>query len=305
MDPGQEQFQAILGALGSLTFGAADFSSSDAGCGSLENTRVGLDAALLHHMNSAATNIVPDARDVLRPWHRRLQHVLGAENDRLLAFLQTSTSEDTETAQRHQNFLMGLNTESFSSSSSWMEQNVRPMVTKDECLAELDRDLGFPLQEARSRMHTIMDVYTAVLGDMFVYNDRLNTKLTTLETLQRRLADMPIASTDVSGASVALNALQSATLDYVRATYAGLGLAEDYVGFCKTYARFQALRSVMLLLYGAGSETPLCSICTVEKVVAAVVPCGHTFCNNCVQKQRGTCFVCRTPVRDRQRLYFI
>lgn len=49
---------------------------------------------------------------------------------------------------------------------------------------------------------------------------------------------------------------------------------------------------------------PICSVCLNEPITMTILPCGHTFCKGCGQKQMTTCYVCRVNVKDRVRIYF-
>ncbi len=41
------------------------------------------------------------------------------------------------------------------------------------------------------------------------------------------------------------------------------------------------------------TDVPICSICFEEKISHAIVPCGHTICDDCRKKLSGSCFTCR------------
>ncbi len=52
------------------------------------------------------------------------------------------------------------------------------------------------------------------------------------------------------------------------------------------------------------STEPLCPICFKDAVSVACVPCGHTLCTGCSQKQTTTCFVCRSVMSTRIKIFF-
>lgn len=49
----------------------------------------------------------------------------------------------------------------------------------------------------------------------------------------------------------------------------------------------------------------ICGIClsSMESNIFAIVPCGHTYCSDCINKLR-TCGVCRGPINMKLQLYF-
>lgn len=83
-------------------------------------------------------------------------------------------------------------------------------------------------------------------------------------------------------------------------------IEEAYKQTVDAYRRFAALREMILFLRFTEltEKEPLCSICLSESVTFALIPCGHTLCGTCVKRQVHSCFMCRTVIRDRVKLYF-
>ena len=56
--------------------------------------------------------------------------------------------------------------------------------------------------------------------------------------------------------------------------------------------------------------THLCKICfelmtSPLNTPILLFPCGHTFCGDCSAKQRTQCYICRSTIKDRQKLFFM
>lgn len=47
-----------------------------------------------------------------------------------------------------------------------------------------------------------------------------------------------------------------------------------------------------------------CPVCLSNEVSYYLVPCGHTFCTTCLDKHKGSCFLCRKNISTYNRLYF-
>jgi hypothetical protein len=284
-----------------LTFSSADFDEGDAGSGNFSSVQPSISNALQFHMNVGAT-IVPDERDYLRPWRKRLRDMLANESELMTMFLEKPL-EDASVVQRHSAFIQALGVPTFNSNSNWLKERVEPQFSPEKILADLGSELGVPIADIRAHLHKVMDQYLITLEEMFRSVKCLSLKMDKVDILKKKLLDLSLDDTeheDVLG-------LKQAIMTHVRAEYDRNKIQEDYTAFCTQYARFQALRSILMCL-SVSTQTadgPLCSICTTERVCFALVPCGHTFCNGCSQKQRHQCFVCRTTLRDRQRLYFI
>jgi hypothetical protein len=292
---------AINGHVEPLAFSSADFDDADAGSGTMVNTKQGIENALQYHMNVLNT-IVPDERDFLRPWRKRLRDILLNESEMLTTFLEKPL-EDTSIVQRHSHFIKSLELPSISSSSSWLKDKVADVVDKDKVLTELETQLGFSFTDIRNNIHKVMNTYLETVAEMFRSMEILNLKIEKVDSMKKRLLGISIED----GETEEILALKQSVVAYIRAEYERNKIQGDYTEFCTLYARFVSLRSILMALNVStnNADGPICSICTTERVSWALVPCGHTFCNGCAQKQRHLCFVCRTTLRDRQRLYFI
>ena len=278
--------------------------SPQEGAESVTSLRVAVDLTLQHHLNVAHT-VVSDERDPLRLWRRRLRDVLAHKNEATLAFLE-APAEEWGSVKQHDVFLRTLVSPTFNPGSSWMSTHVAPLVDLSGIRVELDAAIGASLESVSSSLFRIMDVYQASVGRLFTLNESIAHKIAKLEELQMRLKGIAEVGADTSAESAAL---QTSILAYIGRCYESYGIQADYTAFCAEYARFRALRSVLHprqvagdLRSAAGGST--CSICTTDRVTAVLIPCGHTFCNSCAQKQRSVCYLCRCTVRDRQRLYF-
>lgn len=260
-----------------------------------------IEGGLQYHMNQAFT-VVPDERDYLRPWRRRLRDILATKNEAMLAFLE-KPHESWEGVQNHSNFFKDL--ERSTGSSKWMEDHITPMIKPSEVLDSLEKTLRTSLASLRSSLHTTMELYQTSMKNLFDLNTKLVNNIMILNNLKDRLSGLSTLDTDLPP-TPELSTLQTSILEYIRSCYESLGIQEVYESFCAEYTRFTALRSVIQSVFSANDRTgaPVCSICTTERITAVLIPCGHTFCNSCSQKQRNICFLCRCPVRDRQRMYF-
>jgi hypothetical protein len=47
-----------------------------------------------------------------------------------------------------------------------------------------------------------------------------------------------------------------------------------------------------------------CPICMTEELVMFMVPCGHVICSTCSERVVDRCFVCRSEISSKNKLYF-
>jgi hypothetical protein len=83
-------------------------------------------------------------------------------------------------------------------------------------------------------------------------------------------------------------------------------IEKAYTDAVEAYRRFATLKEMIQFFRFTDlqDKEPLCSICLTESVGFAVVPCGHTFCGTCLKRQTLSCYMCRTHIRDRVKLFF-
>lgn len=62
------------------------------------------------------------------------------------------------------------------------------------------------------------------------------------------------------------------------------------------YKSYQSIKEVSLV--------HICPICLNNSVSSFLIPCGHTFCDNCIKKIRTSCFICRQDIQRFSQLYF-
>lgn len=101
---------------------------------------------------------------------------------------------------------------------------------------------------------------------------------------------------------------------YVSKCYESAAIENDFKELMECYKKWMILKDIVSFqkCVDAGNSDgpqklnndPGCSICLTETVSNAVVPCGHTYCGNCIKKQSLTCYICRGPVRDRIKIFF-
>lgn len=258
------------------------------------------------HSNKA-TKIVDDIRDFTRPWRIRLRDILFRENEKYVKFLEKSPSE-WPAVEHHTSFFDALGRQTTSLGTSWIEKHVNPIIDNDDILSEINAecargDDATTLNGLRKQITQLMDNYLATLNKVFQFHAALDFKITQMTHLKSQIEGMNFLDEDKSDEA---KELQVSALKFLQSKYRALGIADEYIGFCKEYARFQAYRSVLgaIQVSGDTNGVPTCSICASGTVASALIPCGHVFCNTCTQKQRSQCYICRTTVKGTLRIYF-
>ena len=259
-----------------------------------------LEATLQHHMN-VGHSVVPDDRDFIRPWRRRLCDLTAEHTLKLTEFLEKPALDSFDSHTSHTKFVSTLTTGL--ASDGWMTRNVAPVVEEHTVVEAVELELGCSISQLRSSNHTALNLYLETVKSLFAQDEKIASVLNELENAKSRVEHV----IELEDSGPAADTLQTAMLTYLESKYKSCSLEADYKKFCETYTRFQVLRNIVLGLKQCEEVqgAPMCGICTTEKVVSALVPCGHVFCDNCCQKQRSQCYVCRSSIKDRLRLYFL
>ena len=129
----------------------------------------------------------------------------------------------------------------------------------------------------------------------------LFNKIETLDKLHQR---MPMITT-LSDNDALPDLIQSFSA-YATRVYEASQFKETYTELMEGYKKWQICRQLLspTQMMRQDAPDPQCSICLTDSVGYALVPCGHTFCSTCTKKQNTTCYICRTMIKERMKLFF-
>jgi hypothetical protein len=156
------------------------------------------------------------------------------------------------------------------------------------------------IDDFMKQLRWIFHQYRAIGEEVIRLETNLFQKMEMLDKLYNR-------NQIVTGLSSneALPELIEAFTKYTNQIYASSQFEDIYKALVEEYKKWNICRQVISasnLLQPAAE--PQCTICLLEPISSAIVPCGHTFCGNCTKKQNTTCYICRGQIRERVKLYF-
>jgi hypothetical protein len=288
---------------------AFGFEDSDAGSGlvsaspSLGPMTVAIhniSARNLHDINTA----VPDDRKFLRTWRSQLQECLGQQHARMIRFLLADASGESDVYRRCCDVLTKYSKPTWNFASSTRDLAL-PSVGGGGATdassgdADVERELGISLDALRDIQRRAVRLYVAAGQRVCAAEGRLEEKLRRLETIVGRVNDLMFLEPTAE-----LEAMAEPTRAYLDSVLGKVAVEEDYRALMDAYRRFAGLRSVVGLSQFQRPGPPTCSICMTKEVSQAVIPCGHTFCEDCCRTQMTGCYICRVQIRDKVRLFF-
>jgi hypothetical protein len=156
--------------------------------------------------------------------------------------------------------------------------------------------------DSEKALINLHEQYASVLTKLFKADEELRNLTINFNNLSKRIDDF--ISLEVNSAS---DEMYKSFTNYLVVFFDNNKMLEKFNRFLQLYREFNRIRKLLGLrnvINNNEQSPPLCSICITNSVGCAFVPCGHTFCGSCSYKQTGNCYVCRTKISARIKLYF-
>ena len=183
-------------------------------------------------------------------------------------------------------------------------------ISMNNTVSEFDKDLkkiggigggiGGGIDAFIKQLRWIYIQYKQIGEEILRQETILHQKLEMLDKLHNRI---PLI-TSLSNNEV-LPELIDTFSKYVESIYKPCKIDENYLELVELYKKWNICRQIITLdNFKNNTNEPQCSICLIESVSYAIVPCGHTFCSSCSKKQNTNCYICRGNIRERIKLYY-
>lgn len=180
-------------------------------------------------------------------------------------------------------------------------------VSLDETVALFDeglkknRTVGGGLDEFMKQTRWIFNQYKHIGEEILRLETNLFQKVDLLDKLNSRTPMI----TSLSNNEVLPELIDTFT-KYADSIYRSTNIEDNYKELVEAYKKWNICRQIISLHNNFRNEShdPQCAICLTDPITTAIVPCGHTFCGNCVKKQNTTCYICRGSIRERVKLFF-
>ena len=236
-------------------------------------------------------------------WRKRVKDFLSNKNAILLEFLRKPLASHPTLYQAdvffrrfgNQNFLPNHN----SLKEILLDVSGVSFVSKiEEEVLKIGPATPVKLVE---EVRWIYDAYRSAGEETLKNEALLRTKMDAFDKIYQKT--LSLSSLPMNEKSTAF---QEAALEYLDAFFKEQNLEEEYKNYIESYRRFAALKEIITTFRFTDNvdKEPLCCICLDESVTHCLTPCGHTFCSSCVKKQMSSCYMCRTAIKDRVRIYF-
>ena len=289
----------------SRLFAAATFEDQDAGSGPVHSSpNIGPMSAAIHNISTRNLHDInvalPDDRQFLRSWRRNLQECITQQNARIVQFLMADASGDIQSAEvvrRCTDILSKYSKPTWNFASSTRDLSL-PSSTTDAAAA-IEQELGISPAVLREYMRKAIRLYANAASALSSAELHLEEKLKRLETLVGRINDLMFLEPTAE-----LEQMTEPARAYLDSVLSKISIDAEYKELVEQYKRFAVLKGVVNVGTFQKQSAPICTICMTKEICQAVTPCGHTFCEECCQKQLTACYICRVQIRDKLRLFF-
>lgn len=196
-------------------------------------------------------------------------------------------------------------------------QVLKDLVVDDSmtnAITDLSRHLSQPTDQPE--FMGLVTKYKSLIDLYKTYGDELLRADADLTEITNRLEELHKRSNFIMGLhpNQDLDALFESYMKYINTESARMNLETKYLAVVEAYKRWTLTRTLIKAVRTAVAVTdtatdseragPTCSICMTNEVNHVSVPCGHTMCSHCISRMNHLCYICRTPIKQKLKLYF-
>ena len=308
---------AYISPMGGLTGGAfasADFESADdsiptaafldiGGNGQADPYSMAVGSILdkqFHEIREKSSTTLYNSSQ----WKRRFRDFMGKKNNDLLDFLKVTVAHHPTLGPGEvllRRFGNPQVTPTHPSVRDFILDASGSPVDEEVNAALVALNGGTPINDYIVKTQGIFEMYREAGDEALKAQSLLKIKLDKLDRIQGKISGLFEIDQNEN-----YEPLMQANEAYLKKVYEDTRIQEEYEKLVKAYRRFVTLREVATTARTvlAQESEPLCSICLEESVSFALNPCGHTFCQSCIKKQNGVCFICRTHIKDKLKIFF-
>lgn len=236
-------------------------------------------------------------------WRRRFREFMGTKNEDLVAFLKKPLNSQSALS-RAEVFVQKFGRPDFQASHASLEFTFLD-ISGSSHMKQIEEDLkkigpSSP-KELLDQLRWMYDMYRETGEECLRKENLLRAKLDLFDKVYQKVVgfcDLPVNEDSEK--------LAESIEVYCKALMNEHEIEKAYTETVEAYRKFAAYKELIQFVRFTDlqDKEPLCSICLADSVAFAVVPCGHTFCGTCLKRQTTSCYMCRSGIKDRVKLFF-
>lgn len=236
-------------------------------------------------------------------WKKRVKDFMLSKNEDLLGFLRKPLTSHP-TLHQADSFMRKFGAPNFTATHHSL-RDIFLDASGASALPKIEEELlaigPAPSNKLAEEVRWLYDRYREAGEQVLKQESRLRLKLDLLDKMYTKavgLMDLPVNEHSPQ--------FHDAALEYLTTFFKEQKIEVEYTEYIESYRRFCALREMITTFRFVDNvdKEPLCCICLNEPVSHCVSPCGHTFCSSCVKRQLTNCYMCRTGIKERIRIFF-
>lgn len=256
-----------------------------------------------HEIYSNTNNRVVSMIDISKHWKRRLREFILQKADKLLENLAKPLSNHP-TLSHAEYLIRRFGRKNFNPNDNSLRDiclDASGVNMIEEINKGLDSIQTPGIRGYSEQTQYIFDMYRSTGEEILRLEESLQIRLAIFDKIQERIAGISELQPNEH-----FQPLAEAMERYLEKIFDDNSIDKTYNDIIFAYRKFISLREIVCMRRSplTTENQPECTICCEEPVMFTLVPCGHCFCNHCLQRQIGNCYICRVPVKDRMRVYF-
>jgi len=193
-----------------------------------------------------------------------------------------------------------LSNPNFNPSSSDIFKNIIVDISGNSEEAEIKEELGDTYEIVERAISKINELYLKSLEDLFSADKQLHSALDAIKYTFKNVDT--ILNLEINESTIEMYGVLT---KYIHSTLEKHSLKSHFDNFLKARRKFIKYRILLNAKNVANIESRVtCSICIDNPVSYVLIGCGHTFCNECTRKHTNICYICRSKIRERVKIYF-
>ena len=159
-----------------------------------------------------------------------------------------------------------------------------------------------PSNLLKKNINSVINNWIQTMTELESHEAHLKRKIDEVKSIQKKIEIIQLLPVNENLVPV-LESLEK----YTETAYKSLDIKKYFEDCIGSYKRVYLLQNLMsyIRVTQPSSTLPLCPVCFEEPINICLVPCGHTFCSNCITNNiRIQCAVCRTNVTSKQKIFF-
>lgn len=257
---------------------------------------------VMRHVAEIKENHQPKVQ-VPNGWKRKIREFMGQKNEDLIRFIKKPLAQHPTLGQAD-GFMKRFGRTDFQIPQNSLQTSIFDISGKDTWgIFEEDVKRMGPSSPSQivEQIRWIYEKYKTTSEDLLQAESQLKIKLDMLDKCYQKLItvmDLP--------ENEATKKVGDSIYEYMNTLLEDYEIESAYTKYVSAYRQFISIREMVSFLrcMETHDKDPLCSICLQETVTHTLSPCGHTFCMNCSKRQMTSCYICRTQIRERIKIFF-